>query len=212
MHRTLLPLLLALAGAAQAAERSPAGTYRLTGEPDVASRLRLGADGRFDYFLVAGALDERVRGRWRSAGRAVTLITEPKPVPPEFSRLAPASTDSAPLTVRVSWPDGSGIALVDLRVGFDSGPPAAGYTQEEGWSLSPEEKRIPRWIELAVPMHGLASPRFPIDLAEGNALAFRLAPNDLGVVDFDGMAVDVEENALIVHRGGARLRYQRARE
>ena len=205
----LLPLLF-LASTPAASERGPAGTYRLVGEPDVASGLRLQPDGRFQYFLSAGALDEQAEGRWNVTGGVVTLTTEPKPVPPAFRPDASSRTGAARLAVKVSSPSGAGIAGVDLRIGFDQGEPVDSYTQEDGWSLPDDEKRIPRWIELSVPMHGLASPRFPIDLAGGNALAFTLVPNDLGKVDFTGVRVEVEKKALIVHRGGGRLRYERA--
>lgn len=202
-------MLLAVAGGAAAKERSPAGDYRLVGEQDVASGIRLSPDGRFQYFLSAGALDERAEGRWSAAGGVVALVTEPKPVPPLFRQAEPKTTDSAALTVGVNSPEGRGIAGVDLRIGFDDGTAIDSYTQEDGWSLPAEERRTPRWIELAVPMHGLASPRFPIDLTAGNALSFTLIPNDLGVLDFEGMTVRAEKKALVVERGGGRLRYER---
>ena len=200
-----------MAAPAAAAERDPAGAYRLVGEQDVASGLVLRSDGRFQYFLSAGALDERAEGRWSASGGLVKLVTEPAPRPPVFEQSPPARTGGAALSVMVNSPQGSGIAGVDVRVGFDGGEPVESYTQEDGWSLPPEEKRTPRWIELSVPMHGLASPRFPIDLGRGNKLAFTLIPNDLGIVDFAGVRVEAAGKALIVHRGGARLRYERAR-
>jgi len=213
MKSLLCLLSLLLAGAApDSAERDPGGTYRLVGEQDVASGLRLQADGRFQYFLSAGALDERSQGRWRSAGGEVILTTEPRPVPPVFRPGPAARAGGTALSVKVSFPGGGGIAGVDLRIGFDEGPPVETYTQEDGWTLAADEKRVPRWIELQVPMHDFASPRFPIDLAAGNALAFTLVPNDLGVFDFTGVRVETARKALIVHRGGARLRYEAVRE
>ncbi|HEY0131009.1 MAG TPA: hypothetical protein VGB57_06345 [Allosphingosinicella sp.] len=206
-----LLILLPLGTAAASAERSPAGTYRLVGEQDVASGLRLQPNGRFQYFLSAGALDERAEGRWSGAGGAVTLTTEPKPVPPVF-KPEPSARTGAPLSVKVNSPGGGGIAGVDLRIGFEDGEPIEHYTQEDGWSLPDGEKRVPRWIELGVPMHAIASPRFPIDLAAGDALAFTLVPNDLGTLDFTGVRVEVAKRALIVHRGPARLRYESVRE
>ncbi|HYG48409.1 MAG TPA: hypothetical protein VD846_10775 [Allosphingosinicella sp.] len=195
-----------------AAAAGPAGDYRLVGEQDVASGLRLRPDGRFQYFLIAGALDEGAEGRWSVAGRIVTLTTEPKPVPPVFTQGASAKTKAAPLTIKVSWPGGRGIAGVDLRVGLDDGVVLDDYTQEDGWSLSEVEGRKPLWIELAVPMHGARSPRFPIDLEAGNALAFTFTPNDIGVFDFDGVKVELAGKALVVHREGAQLRYEPVRD
>src|SRR5688572_5717971 len=186
MKRALCLLALLLLAAAPAEKRGAVGTYRLVGEQDVASGLQLRPDGRFRYFLIAGALDERAEGRWSAADGVVALVTEPKPVPPVFERRSSAKTRAAPLSVKVSWPGGRGIAGVDVRVGLDDGVVVDGYTQEDGWSLSAVEGRTPRWIELAVPMHGARSPRFPIDLKTGNALAFTFTPNDLGAFDFEG--------------------------
>ncbi|HEX8224231.1 MAG TPA: hypothetical protein VF605_10490 [Allosphingosinicella sp.] len=211
MHIRLgLMMLLAVAGGGVAAKKpSAAGDYRLVGEQDVASGIRLKPDGRFQYFLAAGALDERAEGRWSESGGRIALVTEPKPVPPLFRQSEPRKTEAAAFIVTVSSAEGGGIAGVDLRLGFDEGDPIESYTQEDGWSLPADEKRTPRWIELGVPMHGLASTRLPIDLAAGNALAFTLVANDLGVLDFEGVPVTVEKRALVVERGGGRLRYER---
>ena len=64
--RFLPSMLLAFAVPA-AAERGPAGTYRIGGERRIASGLQLQSDGRFQYFLSTGVLDERAEGRWRGA-------------------------------------------------------------------------------------------------------------------------------------------------
>lgn len=213
MKALLLLLAPLLAGAAPAPPvPGLAGTYRLTGEQDVASGLRLQPDGRFQYYLMAGALDEAAEGRWSAADGIVTLTTEPKPVPPVFQPRPPAKTKAATMTVKVVSPGGRGLAGVDFRIGFDRGPPLEDYTQEDGWSLPASETRVPRWIELEVPMHDFASPRFEIDLAAGNALAFTLVPNDLGKLDFTGVRVERTAGGLVVHRGGARLRYEAVAE
>jgi hypothetical protein len=208
--RLLLAAALVLAAGAAAA-RGPAGDYRLEGQPDEASEIRLRSDGRFDYSMAAGALDERAQGRWTRVGDSLRLTTEPKPVPRHFDLAAAARAAGAPLTVKVVSPGGEGIAGVDLRVGFADGPAVEGYTQEDGWTLSGEEKREPRWIELAVAMYGLASPRFAVDPAAANALTFALTPNDLGVLDFSAIPVEMEGDRLLVHRGGGVLRYRRQR-
>ncbi len=201
-------ILLALAAPA-AAGPDPEGLYRLRGEPDVASELFIRPGGTFAYFLAAGALDEQAEGRWRRDGDAIFLTTEPRPVAPVFSAGAAELSETAALTLRVVWPDGRGIAGVDLRVGFSEGGAVDDYTQEDGWSLPPEERRTPAWVELSVPMHGLDSPRFPIDPGRANLLTFLLTPNDLGTVDFQDLRLDLEAGRLLMHRGGATLSYER---
>jgi hypothetical protein len=207
--KALLCLLCLLVTAAAAP--GPAGSYRLVGEQDIASGLVLWPEGRFEYFLSGGALDEHSEGRWSAAGGIVTMVTEPKPVPAVFTPSSKGRARDRVLAVSVNSLEGRGIAGVRLRIGFAEGAPLEAYTQEDGWSLPAEEKRKPRWIELALPLYDLRSPRFPIDLAADNALAFTFEPNDLGVVDFAGMKIETVGEALVLHRGSARLRYERVR-
>lgn len=203
----LAGLLLLVSHTARAAD-DPAGRYRLTGEHDVASELTLRPDGEYEYFLIAGALDEHSRGHWRVEGKTLRLTTEPKPVAPVFSAGAVAADAEAAMVVHVVSPGGRGIAGVDVRVGFDTGEPIEGYTQEYGWRLPDGETRAPRWIEFAVPMHQLRSPRFTIDPTRGNDLTFVLTPNDIGLIEFDDIAITIESGRLIMRRRDALLRYE----
>lgn len=205
---TALLLLLAPAPAG-----AVTGTYRLQDGPDTASEIRLTRDGRFQFFLIEGALDLHAEGRWTAEGRRLRLVTLPKPVPPAFTAAAAAHTSEAPLTVRVTSPDGRGLALIDLRVGFDAGEPVEGYTQDEGWSFPAEEKRTPRWVELGLDMYGVGYTRFPVDAAKANALTFVMTPNGLDVMDFSDIQVDAVPGALLLRRagGGEAGRYVRTK-
>jgi hypothetical protein len=195
-----------------AAASGPAGHYRLTGDHEVASELIIRKDGHFAYGLIVGALDEQAEGRWRRQGDAIYLTTEPKPVPPVFAAAAAARTGEVPLRLRVVW-DGSdrGVAGVDLRIGFAGGGTVDDYTQEDGWSLPPEELRTPIWVELSLQMFGLGPTRFPIDSVKANALTFRLIRNDIGTFDFEDMRLDIAKDRLVMHRGGASLVYLRVK-
>jgi hypothetical protein len=187
---------------------SIAGSYRLHDGPDVASKLTLRPDGKFEYFLMAGSLDEQSQGTWQADGAVLKLTTLPKPKPATFSAGPTSSTKDGPLVLHVTNPAGRGLSSVDFAIGFDTGAPVTGYTQEYGWSLDPAEKRTPRWINLAVSIYNLRSPRFPIDLAKGNELTFILTPNDLGTIDFTGMQVDIQPHRLIIHRDGGLMTFE----
>lgn len=208
--RTVVCALVLLISAGAAAQSSFVGDYRLADGPDVAGELILKPDGRFQYALAAGALDEQAEGRWVAADGHVRLYTEPKPRPAVFSAGAQAVTRDGPFKLLVTWPNGEGIAGVDFTIGFDSGPPVTDYTQYYGWTMSSDERRVPRWIELAEPIHGVASPRFAIDVGKGNALTFVLTPNDLGVVDFDGTVIERVGDRLIMHQRRGDLAFVRA--
>lgn len=82
-HSVAIIVLAALAaawapGAAEAkcsrADASLAGHYYLRGVMEVGSELLLQADGRFEYMLAYGALDEYATGCWSRDGHTIALI------------------------------------------------------------------------------------------------------------------------------------------
>ncbi|MDG2003618.1 MAG: hypothetical protein P8J20_09840 [Novosphingobium sp.] len=186
------------------------GYYRLAEGPDVAGRLALTPDGKFRYALTAGALDEKAQGRWERKGPTICLFTEPRPVLPVFSEASVEASKGQDRTLLVAWPDGTGIAGVEFRLGFEDGSVIEDYTQYDGWTMPHGEDRKPIWIELAVPMHGLESPRIKLDDRDGEAWRFVLTPNDLGVADFQGACLKREENGYVLERKGGTMRFVRS--
>ncbi|HEX4738892.1 MAG TPA: hypothetical protein VH331_15170 [Allosphingosinicella sp.] len=197
---------------AAAAPSSPVGHYRLQGVHDAASELILRANGRFDYALAYGALDEEATGRWRRVGSHLILTTLPKPVPPVFSPGKAAHTAEAPLALHVTWPNGRGIPGVDFRIEFESGDPLEDYiNNDEGWSMPPEEHRKPVAVSFAEPIYRVGSPRFPVDTTKANDLTFILTPHDMGKIGFEEIPIDIAPGRLVMHRGGTELIYARDR-
>ena len=193
--------------AVPAAARDLAGRYVTAEGPDVAGRLVLTKDGRFRYALAAGALDEQAQGRWVRRDEQACLTTEPTPKPPEFHAIPPSSEQTA--TVMVETRGGRGIPGVDFWLGFDSGEPIASYTQEDGWTIPRTDKRVPRWIELAVPMHRLVSPRFTIAAEAKGRFRAVLVPNDIGVVNFQGACLEAKDGGFVLHRAEGDMKFRR---
>ncbi len=101
----LLPFAAFLATPALAEPRAYAGHYYLRGVMETGSELMLHPDGRFQWYLVYGALDLFAEGRWQEKEGGLRLISEKtKAVPePGFSILT--------LTIRgkeLVPPDGRG--------------------------------------------------------------------------------------------------------
>lgn len=86
----ILPLAVFLATPALAEPGGHAGHYYLRGVMETGSELMLREDGRFQWYLVYGALDLFAEGRWREEGGRVILTAEKtKDVPePGFATLA----------------------------------------------------------------------------------------------------------------------------
>ena len=207
--RTLL-LAAALITAPAAAQDSPfVGEYSLAEGPDVGGGLLIRNDGRVQYILAAGALDERAEGRWEARGDTVCLTTDPKPVPPVMEKGPLIEVEGAVPTLLVTWPNGKGVPGVDFTIGFDSGDPAEDYTQVYGWTLPDDDKRIPRRVEVREPIYGITAPPFELAEADGGKLRVIIRPNDIGVVDFDGACAEKTERGLTLHRAEGRMRFVR---
>lgn len=209
LMRTLL-LAAALIAAPAAAQDSPfIGEYSLAEGPDVGGRLLIRKDGRFQYMLAAGALDERAEGRWEARGNQICLTTEPKPVPPVMKKGPLIEVDGAVPTLLVTWPNGKGIPGVDFTIGFDSGDPAEDYTQVYGWTMPEDDERVPRWVEVREPIYDIFAPRYELTEADGGKLRVVIVPNDVGVVDFDNACVEKTERGVVLHRAEGDMRFAR---
>ena len=214
IHGLFAALLLLPAMSVSAAGDPAVGQWRAVEGPDLASRLELTADGHFQYFLAYGALDEEAKGRWTRDGATVRLTTEPKPKPSTITlaTASPQETKGAPLSLIVLAPDAKpdeGIAGIDFRIEFDRGAPLEGYTQYYGWQAETLDGRVPLWVQLFEPIHGLASARYAIP-AGTRSLVFLFQPNDYGVVDFNASAATVEDGRLTLQYRGGQLHYVRA--
>ena len=97
---------------ARAADCAPAdaklaGHYYLSGVMEVGSEPRRRADGRFDYLLAYGALDELASGRWSREGGVVRLVASKFEIsmedPMRFERLEPKVMPGGGLK---RWSDG----------------------------------------------------------------------------------------------------------
>lgn len=210
--RTLLIAFALLASPAAAQDSPFVGEYAIAEGPDVGGGLLIRNDGRFQYELAAGALDERAEGRWEARGDTICLTTEPRPVPPAMAKGTPGEIDGAVPTIAVTWPNGRTVAGVDFTIGFDSGDPIDGYTQYDGWTMPDDDTRIPRWVEVREPIYGITAPRFVLTDADGGKLHVIIAPNDIGVVDFEGTCAERTERGLTLHRAEGEMRFVRLGE
>jgi hypothetical protein len=207
--RSLL-FAFALAAVPAAAQDSPfVGEYGLAEGPDVGGGLLIRSDGRFQYMLAAGALDERAEGRWEARGDQVCLSTDPKPVPPTMEKGPLVEVDGAVPTLLVTWPNGRGIPGVDFTIGFDRGDPIADYTQTYGWTMPEDDQRTPRWIEVREAIYNITAPRFDLTEADSGKVRAIIVPNDIGVVDFDDACAEKTERGITLHRAEGDMRFVR---
>ena len=213
----LAGLLLALttSGHAQEAGESALAPASLAGDYDASERemvagIRLGKDGRFQFGLTVGSLDQMAQGRWEADGNRVRLISDPRPVAPTIKagRVENAPPDQ-PFAIRVVGPSGRDVPGVDLRIEFDAGAPLESYLPGGPWSLPEDEKRVPRFVTFSISSHRIEFPRQPLDARPGTTAVFDLTPNDFGVADMTDAVVTVNGDTLTLTYALGTLRLKR---
>lgn len=216
--RVLAGVLLALATPGHAQEAGEPAPASLAGDYDASERemvagLRLGKDGRFQFGLIVGSLDQMAQGRWEADGKRVRLISDPRPVAPviKAGKVETTSPDQ-PFAIRVVGPSGRDVPGVDLRIEFDSGEPLDSYLPGGPWSLPEDEKRVPRFITFGFHSYRIEFPRLPLDARPGTTAVFDLTPNDFGVADMTDAVVMVEGDTLTLTYALGTLRMRRRAE
>ena len=106
--------LLSLSIPAVAADQAAlAGHYYLQGVTEVGSELLLKKDGRFEWMLSYGAVDQQASGDWRVAGDAVTLVSGNGGKEPQFRVF-----DESEMNIKKPAAAGQWVAIVGYpRVG-----------------------------------------------------------------------------------------------
>ena len=106
--------VLSLSIPAVAADQAAlAGHYYLQGVTEVGSELLLKKDGRFEWMLSYGAVDQQASGDWRVAGDAVTLVSGNGGKEPQFRVF-----DESEMNIKKPAAAGQWVAIVGYpRVG-----------------------------------------------------------------------------------------------
>lgn len=188
------------------------GHYYLSGVTEVGAEILLRPNGKFEYSLAYGAVDEYAKGEWTVWNQQVIFRSQ------ESQRKAASlqpSTDAVPVTL----PQGQ--LLVDLRHGGESiaglnvvalgeAPiKVHGETGEQGWrtpfsgpvrhiAVSHPEIDRGRWMVYAVPMADALRGSFQLDFD----------PPIAATKGFNATLV-VEDDTLTLQREGRTMRFER---
>lgn len=207
-----LLMLLACASAAPSAAGDP-HPAALVGEYDghqmeMAVGIALKADGRFEYGLSYGALDEQAAGTWTADDGHVLLTSDPV-TPPRFAFLGQQKSAPDQLRIALDLPAGMSRQYFDLRLLFADGSARDVQLGEDETQVPFVAANPPAKALLALQIFQLASDPVTIDPAKGYQLAFRFEPNDLGKVDFRATPLERSGDDLLLERYGRSIRFRR---
>jgi hypothetical protein len=215
-HAGLLALLIA-AWAPAAAQAPPQNLSQhpaaFVGHYDghqmeMGAELLLKADGRFQYGVAYGALDEEAEGTWVAEGDHV-LLTSDKVTPPRFVFLGQKPAPAGELKLSVDAPQGMSLQYFDAAIRLAKGDAAGRQLTDDGLTVPFAAGDPPEKVQLFLPMFEQKSDVVTIDPAKGYWLSFRFEPNDLGKADFRGEALAVDKGDLLLLRFGRTIRFHR---
>lgn len=208
--RIMLAALTALIATPVSAQTvaSLAGTYD-GHQMEMGAGLRLTADGRFEYGLAYGALDESGQGSWAIKDGRVLLTSDPV-TPPRFVFTGQRPGPAGALSISLEVPRGMSPQYFDAVATLARGGTQNGQPSEEGLvSLPYDPADPPVSVRVLLRMFDVAGDPVPIDPAKGYALGFRFEANDIGKADFRGTALTIDKGDLLLERFDRTIRFKR---
>lgn len=185
-----------------------AGTYD-GGQMEMAVGLELRADGRFDYGLSYGALDERASGTWSVDGRTVLLTSDPVTLP-KFTLLEQRPASDGKMHLMLDLPKGWTRQYFDAEVGLADGRFVGGQLSDDSDAISLAPGDRPVSLRLALDVYELRSDTFRLDGTAASTIHVRFKPNDLGKVAFTKTPLRIDGKALTFERYGRSIVFRRA--
>ena len=198
------------AGPATAQSGSLAGVYD-GGQMEIAAALELRSDGRFNYALSYGALDEQAAGRWTVSGDRVLLSSNPV-VAPRVFLVSRGRGPEGILQLSLDVPRGVSKQYFDAMVTGGNGQTQKVQLSEEGLFMPFSRADPPTVVRLVLQIFRVASEPVKLDPSSGYAVQFRFEPNDIGKVDFRAEALRIVNGDLVLDRHGRTLRFRRTRQ
>lgn len=198
---------LAIAQSSHVIDRALVGVYDGT-QTEMAVNLELRADGRFQYALSYGALDEEAEGRWTKVANTVLLTSDPV-TPPRFVLVEEKGAFDGRLRLKLDLPEGMSGQFFHAETRFADGTSVDRQLSEQG-DLPPIKPPAPAThVTLLLPIVGLSSGEVQLSGTGGHQLRFRFEPNDLGKVAFAQTVLRIDGGDLVLQRHDRTIRFRR---
>ena len=205
----LAALLLAAGGTPPADMATVAGRYDGS-RMEIGAELDLAPDGRFQYALAYGALDEVAAGRWRVADGAVVLDSDPVRAP-AFRFIDRGTEKSGRIVAKLIVPkrmEPQYFSFGLIRAGDRPIERQVGYGGDTELAYDPAYP--PTELRLMLPIYDLVSPAFPLDLTKnGRRIEVTFTPNDLGHVGFVDTHLPIRADGLQFERFGETILFRK---
>lgn len=204
---------VAIPSSGLAGQTAPANSSQLVGTYDghqmeMAVGLKLQADGRFDYGLSYGALDESATGTWSVDGNVVLLTSDPV-TPPKFVLLEQRPASDGKTHLVLDLPKGWTRQYFDAEIGLADGRVVGGQLSDDSdaFPLAPGDRPVS--LRLALGVYDLRSDAFRLDGTAASRIHVRFEPHDLGKVAFAKTPLRIDNGNLLLERYGRSIVFKR---
>ncbi|HEX8056118.1 MAG TPA: hypothetical protein VF481_05615 [Novosphingobium sp.] len=173
--------------------------------------LRLQPNGRFDYVLAYGALDESASGTWQVDGGNVLLTSDPV-TPPTFVLLGQEPAADGKTHIVLDLPKGWSRQYFDAELGLSGGRVAGGQLSDDDDTipLGPGERPVSLRLDMGV--YALRSDAFRLDGTAASRIHVRFEQNDLGKVAFAKTPLRIVGKTLTFDRYGRSIVFRRTNQ
>jgi hypothetical protein len=209
--RLLFSGLCALAmGAAPAmaedAVEDVAGIYE-GHQTELGAGLKLDGDGRFNYFMSYGAVDEMAVGTWTVTPDGVLLDSDPM-LAPAFVLVDSKGGGRSSFDLTLDAPGQIPIQFFAAVVFFADGTRKREEFQDSKLHLKLERGQSVEAIALLFDVYQVSSDKVAVPPKIGS-MHFRFDPNDLGTVKFDHELLRKDGGAFLLERYDRTLRFRK---
>ncbi|HWA60624.1 MAG TPA: hypothetical protein VG939_04580 [Caulobacteraceae bacterium] len=181
------------------------------GQMEIAAELELKSDGRFQYALSYGALDEEASGRWEVRGGQVLLTSDPVTAP-RFVLLDAKPLAERRLRVALDLPQGGDPQYFSALVGLADGRRIERQLGPEGLDMALPAGARAVSVALRLDVYGLQGEPAALPAGAGADVRFRFDVNDLGKVAFDHQPLRIDdEGRLVLARHGRTIVFRAER-
>jgi hypothetical protein len=204
---------VAIPSAGVAGQTAPANSSQLVGTYDghqmeMAVGLELRADGRFNYGLSYGALDESASGTWRVDGNVVVLTSDPV-TPPKFVLIEQRPASDGKMHIVLDLPKGWTKQYFDADIGLADGRFVGGQLSDDSDAIPLAPGDRPVSLRLVLGVYELRSGAFPLDGTPASRVHVRFEQNDLGKVAFAETPLRIDKGKLLLDRYGRSIVFRR---
>ncbi len=200
--------LASLSATDASAMKAVAGHYYLEGVMEVGSELQLRANGRFEFMLAYGALDEAGAGEWRLDNGVVVLQSDGVARAPSVRLDSASGVASDSLVILVVDTTGRGLTGISIDASRKKANRVTAQSARRGYTLNFEPDQPPTELGIGVDMLDFHVP-FPLSGQVSAFYRFVFDRGDLGTRRFEREQLIVAPGRLTMRMNGRPMTYVR---